>query len=137
MGVKRLLLKWHPEASNDLTAITRYCYHLFGRTVSRQVRNKIFQSVEVLRGNPFLGHIEPLLSGCTALEYRTLLVNRRTKVIYTVHADYVYIHLLWDVRQDDKQMVETTVRRYPFPNSEQYMLNEPQPQPYGKQRVNE
>ena len=130
-------LKWHPLAFNDLEEVVIYCRYRFGATTALGVKEKIRSSIKLLKTNPYLGSIEPLLSGCTALEYRTLLVNRRTKVIYTVHADYVYIHLLWDVRQDDKQMVETTVRRYPFPNSEQYMLNEPQPQPYGKQRVNE
>ena len=124
-------------AFNDLEEVVIYCRYRFGATTALGVKEKIRSSIKLLKTNPYLGSIEPLLSGCTALEYRTLLVNRRTKVIYTVHADYVYIHLLWDVRQDDKQMVETTVRSYPFPNSEQYMLNEPQPQHYGKLRVNE
>lgn len=71
--MKMAVLKWHPEASADLNGIVAYCSTAFSRDTARRVRDKLLSAAELLRTNPFLGPIEPLLEGCTTLEYRSLL----------------------------------------------------------------
>lgn len=130
--MKKLNLKWHPEAAFDLTAITRYCSWRFGKTTAREVRSKILHDAELLRTHPYLGPVEPLFTECTSLEYRGLVVGAHTKILYTVHTDYIYIHLLWDVRQDNTKYFQAAVRRYGFSEEEQQnKVNEP-PVVYGE-----
>lgn len=74
-----LTLKWHPEASHDLTAIAHYCNQQFNRNVARKVRDKILYSAGLLSHHPTLGIIDPLLAGCTSLEYRSLVADKYTK----------------------------------------------------------
>ena len=126
MGINKRGLKWHPEASSDLTSITRYCNLKFGRKVAKEVRDKIVKDVELLPAYPKLGSIERLLIGCTSLEYRSLLSGKQTKIIYSIHDDYVYIHLLWDVRQDESRLSGKVVQRYPFSDDmAKNVVNEP------------
>lgn len=129
--MKTVVLKWHPEASADLNGIVAYCSTAFSRDTARRVRDKLLSAAELLRTNPFLGPIEPLLEGCTTLEYRSLVADTYTKIIYTVHADYIYIHLLWDVRQDEERMSKVATDRYTlFEHHNRYSVNEPAV-PYG------
>ena len=123
-------LRWHPKASTDLNRIVWYCSQKFGKSTARQVRNHIWHDAELLQSHPQLGQVEPLLAGCTSLEYRSLLVDKVTKIIYTVHREYVYIHLLWDVRRDEDFLPQATMRRYQDFESEPIWASEP-PIEYG------
>ena len=73
------------------------------------MRNRIWHDVELLQSHPQLGRVESLLVGCTSLEYRSLVVDKVTKIIYTVHQEYVYIHLLWDVRRDEESIASDSI----------------------------
>ena len=123
-------LRWHPKASTDLNRIVWYCSQKFGKSTARQVRNHIWHDAELLQSHPQLGQVEPLLAGCTSLEYRSLVVDKVTKIIYTVHREYVYIHLLWDVRCDEDFLPQATMRRYQDFESEPIWASEP-PIEYG------
>lgn len=125
------MLRWHPKASTDLNRIVWYCSQKFGKSAARQVRNRIWHDVELLQSHPQLGRVEPLLVGCTSLEYRSLVVDKVTKIIYTVHQEYVYIHLLWDVRRDEESMPQATLRRYQDFESDSIWASEPLAE-YGK-----
>lgn len=123
--MKEMKLKWHPLALADLSAIIKYCSTSFGKKTARNVRNKLVCSAELLCANPFLGSVEPLLEGCTKLEYRSLVADAHTKIIYSVHDGYVYIHLLWDVRQEELRMSKIAANRYTF-FDQHHTINEPQ-----------
>lgn len=126
-------LKWHPLAIEDLSRTVDYCRERFGTLVSIQVREKIRHSAKLLKTHPLLGPIEPKLQGCTRLEYRGLVADTHTKIIYTVHKEYVYIHLLWDVRKDDAYLPQAAVHRYHFSEEEQHwMVNEESQEEYEK-----
>lgn len=125
-------LKWHPLAIEDVHQIVNYVKENFGATVALSVKNKINGSAKILKSNPLLGPTEPLLKDCTSLEYRSLVATAYTKIIYTVHDDYVYIHLLWDVRQDVERISKVVTSRYTLFNQEYCnTVNEP-PVAYGK-----
>lgn len=124
-------LKWHPWAIEDQRHIVSYCRMKFGMVTSIEVREQIRHTVKLLKSHPHLGKVEPLLVGCTSLEYRSLLVDTHTKIIYTVHTDFVYIHLLWDVRQDEAYLPQVAIRRYQTNRESGLLLNEPEVE-YGK-----
>ena len=124
-------LKWNPSAIEDQRAIVAYCKKQFGIIVSIEVREKIRHSAKLLKSHPQLGRVEPLLVGCTSLEYRSLVVDKVTKIIYTVHQEYVYIHLLWDVRQDEESLPQATLRRDQDFESNSIWASEPHTE-YGK-----
>lgn len=118
-------IKWHPEAVTDLEAILCYCKQRFGSKVARKVREKILHTVSLLKFHPCLGVIDPLLVDCTSLEYRALQAGTYTKVIYSVHEDFIYIHLLWDVRRDEEGVKRAIDYRYHFPEKDfPYQVNE-------------
>lgn len=125
------LLRWHPKASGDLNRIVQHCSRKFGKSTARQTRNQIWRDAELLQTHLHLGRVEPLLVGCTELEYRSLVVDKVTKIVYTVHSEYVYIHLLWDVRRDEGRLPQMTLRRYQDFESEPTWASEPPPE-YGK-----
>jgi negative regulator of genetic competence, sporulation and motility len=65
------------------------------------------------------------------LEYRSLVVDKVTKIIYTVHQEYVYVHLLWDVRRDEESLSQATLHRYQEFESDPIWTSEPLAE-YGK-----
>lgn len=109
MEVNRKLL-WHPEAVDDLDEILHYCNDSFGFETARKVRRQILSDVDLLISQPNIGQVEPLLTGHGKLDYHALLVSH-TKVIYTVHPQYIYIHLLWDTRRDIQNLVGSVLKR--------------------------
>lgn len=60
-----------------------------------------------------------------------MVVDKVTKIIYTVHTEYVYIHLLWDVRRDEEFLPQSVLHRYKDFESEPIWASEP-PAEYGK-----
>lgn len=90
---------WHPQAKEDLRQILVYCRDKFGVATAYKVRERVLNNVLSLSRNPNLGFVEEELSGISSLEYRSLIV-KQTKVIYTVHESYIYIHLLWNTMKD-------------------------------------
>ncbi len=65
--------------------------------------------------------------GCTSLEYRKMVVHPYLKIIYSIHNEYIYIHIVWDVRQDENKLTNSVVNRYKnFDGSSVYNANEPE-----------
>lgn len=130
-------LKWHPLAIDDQQQIVTYCKMFFGTAAAMRIKENIRNTAKLLKNHPCLGSIEPRLAGCTSLEYRSLVADKYTKIIYTIHSTYIYIHLLWDVRQDENRLRQAVARRYkPAENEPPYMVNEP-PADYGHPAENE
>lgn len=96
-------LVWHPFALDDLAQIVKYCHHNFGIQIARRVRSKYQSDITLLKKHPSLGFVEPLLVNFGTLEYRSLIIES-TKVIYTIHTNYIYIHLLWDCRRQPESL---------------------------------
>jgi|GEM_PF-945313 len=133
--MRRRVLKWHEDAVADFIAMLRYSNKVFGRGVAKEFRATVLHNVELLRTHPNLGRKDMFLTGNTTLEYRTLLVYTHVKLVYTVHVDYIYIHLLWDVRQEEKRLFKLIDRRYKSLGSEDINeLNEPAMEYGGKER---
>ena len=96
-------LIWHPLAMDDFKQIIEYCRLNFGKHISRKIRAKYKKDISLLKEQPYLGFEEPLLKELNLLQYHSLIINN-TKVIYTVHSDYIFIHVLWNCRRQPESL---------------------------------
>lgn len=118
---------FHKSAIDDLILIYSYCRVEFGLSATKKLRSKINKSISLLKTQPYIGQVEPLLLGCTSLEYRNLVIQPHLKIIYTIHDEYIYIHVVWDVRQDENKLTKSIFSRYKnFDGSSAYNANEPE-----------
>ena len=85
----------------DDTAV--YIKAEFGRRAEQEFKGKVRNVVRLLRRNPFLGPIEPLLSELPGT-YRSIVVARQNKMVYRITDDCIEIADLWDCRREPKAM---------------------------------
>lgn len=76
----------------------------YGKSVAFRTRNEIEQKIFLLKSFPDMGTVELLLED-EPLTYRYLVV-KHSKILYTVEADYIFIHLLWDCRQNPCRLAD-------------------------------
>lgn len=67
--------------------------------------NKLLDSAEPLKTFPQVGPIEPLLEEHPE-NYRSLVVEKHYKLIYTISPTLIEIHAIWDCRQDNWRLKE-------------------------------
>lgn len=67
--------------------------------------NRLLDSTEPLKTFPQAGPSESLLSEFPD-DYRSLVVEKHYKLIYTISYDLIKIHAIWDCRQDDWKLKE-------------------------------
>ena len=53
----------------------------------------------LLESNPHLGAIEPLMAH-RAMTYRSIVVNRLSKIVYRIVEDHIEIADFWDTRRE-------------------------------------
>ena len=49
-----------------------------------------------------MGYVSNIVMG--KVEHRILLSYRQTEIIYSVHSDYIYIHLLWNTSRNPEDL---------------------------------
>ncbi len=95
----------------DLRMTITYCQQEFGKSIARKVRDKLKHDASLLASHPKLGHPEDdLNSENEPLIYRSLL-SGMTKIVYTMHDDYIFIHLLWNTRQNPASLMKELLQR--------------------------
>lgn len=77
----------------------------YGLQVASRVRDDIEEKIFLLKSFPNMGAIELLLDG--ELPTYRYLVIKHNKIIYTVEDEYIFIHLLWDCRQDSCRLADS------------------------------
>ena len=95
----RIIIKWLPQAITLLDNIYRF-YSEKSQTAAIRLYNRLLDSAEPLRIFPQAGPIEPLLKGYDC-EFRSLVVEKHYKLIYTVTDELIEIHAVWDCRRKD------------------------------------
>lgn len=91
-------VEWSQKALRDLSKAVRYGQKEFGQKVAIDFYFQIKKNDSRLLVNPELGIVEPLLEGCR-IEYRSLVVHRRYKLIYYITKASIRIAALWNCRQ--------------------------------------
>lgn len=76
-------LIWVKEAKLTLLETADYIQKEFGRWARRKFMQEVHRVETLLRDNPNLGPVEPLLEG-HAILYRSIVVNRLNKIVYCI-----------------------------------------------------
>lgn len=98
-------LIWSENARNSVREVARYICLEFGEKARQKFLKEIEQTDILLRDNPLLGRIEPLLEDCKE-QYRSIVVNRLSKIIYYLNGEVIEIVALWDTRREPLSQVE-------------------------------
>ena len=96
-----MMVRWSYKAQKQQDAIANYIYKEFGSIALREFYQKIDDVESELLTCPEMGKLEPLLKHRTRA-YRSIVLNKRSKLIYTIEKDYIYISALWDTRREPK-----------------------------------
>lgn len=100
----QITIKWLPQAIALLDNIYRY-YSKKSPIAAIRLYNRLLDSAEPLRVFPQAGPIEPLLQEYDC-EFRSLVVEKHYKLIYTVTDRLIEIHAVWDCRQEGWRLRE-------------------------------
>lgn len=101
-------INWSKRAERSYGQILDYIAGEFGKTRAKKYAVKVFVDVSKLPTNPRLGQEEPLLEGAR-YEFRRLVIEDLTKVIYRITDDSIEIADVWDTRQDPKELVQRLI----------------------------
>ena len=82
-----------------------YLNNSFGRDITASIIGKVTRRVNDLLRNPLLGK-EYESSNFLKYEFRFFVINKQTKVFYFIQGEFVYIVLVFDVRQDIRRIHE-------------------------------
>ena len=80
-----------------------YVHRDFGEVRAKRYIKEVYQEVNKLKKDPKLGQIEPWLIG-SKYEFRRLVINKLTKVIYRIAENTIEIADVWDTRQNPEEL---------------------------------
>ena len=75
----------------------------FGEVRAKRYIKEVYQEVNKLKKDPKLVQIEPWLIG-SKYEFRRLVINKLTKVIYRIAENTIEIADVWDTRQNPEEL---------------------------------
>ena len=90
---------WSEQAKDEVRHISDYILKEFGKKSRQNFMQEIRHAATLLETSPNIGPIEQLLENAPVL-YRSIVVNRLSKIVYYIHNDIVEIVALWDTRQE-------------------------------------
>ena len=94
-----MIIVWENIAQEQLEEVANYIENGFGLKYVRLFQQDVLHTTELLLLNPYLGALEPLLSG-RSKEYRSILANRLDKMVYYVDENTIHIVAFWDCRRE-------------------------------------
>ena len=93
---------WTPEAVNDLNRIYDF-YAEKSLKAAAMLYNSILDDVEILKVNPYIAPIEPMLDDLPQ-KFRSLVVsNGRFKVTYFVAHERINVVYVWSCYQNPQE----------------------------------
>lgn len=103
-----LEIVWLEKAEENLYDIFLYYKLTVSVKVSRKIILSVIDSAEILKTKPFIGQKETILKN-RKREYR-YLVKGNYKLIYSVDSGHVYIHVVFDVRQNPVKLKKADIK---------------------------
>ena len=98
-------LGWRKKAIESFRELAFYLNNSFGKDITASIIGKVTRRVNDLLRNPLLGK-EYESSNFLKYEFRFFVINKQTKVFYFIQGEFVYIVLVFDVRQDIRRIHE-------------------------------
>ena len=96
-----MIIRWSYRAQKQQDAVADYIFKEFGTLALREFYQKIDKVETDLVEFPEIGKLEPLLAHRKKL-YRSIMLTKMNKIIYTINNDYIYVHAVWDTRREPK-----------------------------------
>ena len=92
-------IEWENIAEQKAKEIGKYIRRSFGLKRMKVFGEQIRHTTDLLILNPYMGVLDPLLSG-RSQSYRSILINRLSKMVYYVDEKEGVIHIsaFWDCR---------------------------------------
>ena len=98
---------WQEEAKRGRRQVAAYINRQFGLNRMKVFRQKVDQTVMMLMQSPNIGSIDPLYADRPAL-YRSIIINRLSKMVYRIDDDTIHIVGFWDCRQEPQNQAAQT-----------------------------
>ena len=96
---------WTKKTIESFKELAFYLNNSFGKDITTSQVGKVTRRVNDLLRNPLLGK-EYESSNLLKYEFRFFVINKQTKVFYFIQGEFVYIVLVFDVRQDIRRIHE-------------------------------
>ena len=100
---------WSSRASISLQRTSAYIEAKFGYLAKQRFLLRIHLTSELMEDNPYMGSVEPLLSG-DPRGFRSIVVGKINKLVYYVKGDVIRISDLWDTRREPKGQAKETAK---------------------------
>ncbi len=97
-------IAWSDRAERAYGQIIDYVADEFGVTRAKRYAKEVYEAVGKLPENPKMGQIEPLLEG-SRYEFRRLVIDHVTKIIYRESEERIEIADVWDTRKSPEELV--------------------------------
>lgn len=91
--------KWTRRAEKEYESIVRYICNEFGKKTAYDFIASIEYWDERISKYPEIGAPEPLLTDRQKFTYRSYIVSKHNKFIYTINNEEVTIVDIWDMRR--------------------------------------
>lgn len=89
-------LRRTPQALSGFHNVSSYILQSFGIQTLREFRQRVRKAEETIIKMPNIGTIE--WTDEAGVIYRSVTIYRRSKLLYFVKGDYIYIADFWDTR---------------------------------------
>ena len=92
-------VEWTDRAKEEKKQVADYIRDRFGLRHKRCFIQDVNKIVKMLMHQPNAESIEPLLDD-QPKTFRSIVVNRFSKIVYRIDGDIIYIVAFWDVRRN-------------------------------------
>lgn len=96
-----MIIRWAHKAQKQQDAVAEYIFEEFGVLALREFYHKIDEVEDELVKFPKTGKLEPLLAH-RKKEYRSIVLTKKNKLIYSIDKDCICVHALWNTRREPK-----------------------------------
>ena len=105
-----MIVKWDNIALDQLDQVADYILESFGEKRENVFREQVLYATQLLKLNPYMGILDPLLTG-RSQSYRSILINKLSKMVYYVDEEAKMIHIsaFWDCRSEPLAQAEHLV----------------------------
>lgn len=90
-------------AKNQIRETANYISREFGKKSRDIFIQSVRETKELLVRNPLIGPIEPLLTNRTE-NYRSLVIGKLNKMVYSIKGDSINIVAFWDCRREPNSL---------------------------------
>ena len=96
---------WLQRAETALYQTEERIQNEFGTKASARFMKEVEEVAYLLEKMPELGHYEPLLANYVQ-GYRSIVINKLTKLIYYIKGNELLISALWDTRREPNSLAK-------------------------------